>query len=354
MKALRARFECVRVTQMNGVDIARFEFDYDTTWAAFFLDADLNVYSRYGGRDSDSAEGRMSIESLAATMTEVLEVHERQKGHAPADAANWQPVAQESTTPEAIPLLAQSHQGCIHCHQIQEYRLLQAFHDKQFQRNLLFGYPLPENIGLRFDRAHGHKIESLDEALPVARTGLKAGDVITRVGDVPIHSEMDLRWALHRHDDRRPLKVQAQRRVAGRTNPPPSIEVEISLPESWRQTDLSWRKSLRSVPFPLGFLGYALGREERAKADLPENVLAIRVVSIRGAGLAEAVGLRKGDVITALADRRQSRTFDQFKSDLLRDHAPGDRVRLKVLREGRGQSLEGAFPDWLTTDIAVP
>lgn len=339
---------------MNGVDIGRFEFDYDTTWAAFFLDADLNVYSRYGGRDGDSAEGRMSIESLAVTMGEVLEVHDRRTGDAANRAANWQPVPRESTTPEAIPLLAQSHQGCVHCHQVKEYRLLQAIHDKRFRRDLLFGFPLPENIGLRFDRAHGHRIESLDGALAIAQSGLKAGDVITRVGDVPVHSEMDVRWALDRHDDRGPLEITAQRPEAGQSNRVRSIEVSIELTGEWRQTDLSWRKSLRSVPLPLGFLGYALGREELANADLPMDALAIRVVSIRGSGLAESIGLQKGDIIISLADRSESRTFDQFKSDLLRAHVPSECVKLKVLRKGHVQALEGLFPDWFTSEIAVP
>ena len=68
---------------MNGIDLTRFEFDYDTTWQAFFLDADLNVYSRYGGRDEDSADGRHSRESLITTMREVLEVHERPQKRRP-------------------------------------------------------------------------------------------------------------------------------------------------------------------------------------------------------------------------------------------------------------------------------
>src|SRR5690349_16073452 len=156
---------------MNGVDLSRFEFDYDTTWAAFFLDADLNVYSRYGGRDGGSPEGRMSKESLLTTMGEVLEVHERRK-RAPV-AADLHPPPKPTTTPEEIPLLAEAHQGCVHCHQIQEYRLLQAFHDGRFQPAQLFGYPLPENIGLHFEGRHGHRIESIVPDSPGGKAGLK-------------------------------------------------------------------------------------------------------------------------------------------------------------------------------------
>src|SRR5262245_28236458 len=105
---------------MNGVDLERFEFDYDATWHAFFLDADLNMYSRYGGRDEDSADGRQSVESLLTTMREVVDVHERRQaplrttapaakdcGAAPGDA-DFHPPPGKRTTPEDIPLLRTS------------------------------------------------------------------------------------------------------------------------------------------------------------------------------------------------------------------------------------------------------
>lgn len=41
---------CVRLLQMNGVDLKRFQFDYDQTWCAFFMNADGTIYGRYGTR----------------------------------------------------------------------------------------------------------------------------------------------------------------------------------------------------------------------------------------------------------------------------------------------------------------
>lgn len=340
------------MTQLNGVDLNRFEFDYDTTWAAFFLDAELNVYSRYGGRDADTAEGRLSKESLLTTMREVLDVHERQK-RAPV-AGDLQPAPKPTTTPEEIPLLKAAHQGCVHCHQVQEYRLLQAFHDGTFDRAQLFGYPLPENIGLRLERSHGHRIEKLLVDSPAAKAGLTPGDVVIRVNDVPVRSEQDIRWALHRADDRKPIAMTVLRPAPGKGQPPRQVTVELKVGGNWRQTDLSWRRSLRSVPLQLGFLGYALGREERGKSQIGEDRLAIQVVSIRGAGLAENVGLKKGDTIVSLEGNPEHRSFEQFQSDLLRQYSPGDRIRLRVRREGIEVELRGAFPRWHTTDTSVP
>lgn len=337
---------------MNGVDLSRFQFDYDTTWTAFFLDADLNVYSRYGGRDDDVADARMSRSSLLQTMHEVLEVHERRiKVPSTATPDDFHPVPAEKTTPEDISLLKNNHQGCVHCHQVQEYRHLQAFHNGKFDRSMLFPDPLPENIGLKLDRKHGHRIQALLPDSQAIIAGFRIGDVITRVNDSPIHSEQDIRFALHRTQEQQPIHFVVS------TPARATRDITLSgaaLDRNWRQTELGWRKSLRSVPLALGFLGYALGQEERKTAELPDNRLAIRVVSIRGRGFAENMSLRKGDIIVALEDRMTARSFEDFKSDLLRLYSPGDPVRLSVLREGKPVPLQGRFPDWYTTDTSVP
>jgi len=365
---------------MNHVDLARFDFDYDTTWQAFFLDADLNIYSRYGGRDEESADGRYSRESLLTTMREVLDVHQRRKAKGkplppregrgagrdssiPTDTVpepggsdvegDLHPPPGKATTPEDIPLLKRSHQGCVHCHQVQEFRILQAFHDKTFSREQLFGFPLPENVGIRFDRSHGHKIEVVIPGTAAAKAELKTGDVVTRVDDVPIHSEQDVRWALHRATDRDKLMVTVVR-PATDAAPARTIRVQLSPEADWRQTELGWRKSLRSVPFVVGCLAYPLGREERRTANVPDDRLAIKVLSIRGTGLATFVGLQKGDLIIAQDGKQASRSFEEFRSDLLRRYSPGDKVRLTVLRDGKSVELEGPFPDWHTTDTSVP
>ena len=56
----------------------------------------------------------------------------------------------------------------------------------------------------------------------------------------------------------------------------------------------------------------------------------------------------------AFEGRHADRSFEEFKSDLLRRYLPGDRVRLTVLRNGAPVDLEGPFPDWHTTDTQVP
>ena len=348
---------------MNRVDIARFEFDYDTTWAAFFTDSKLRIYSRYGGRDEHEPESRLSKSSLLQTMRESLAAHKSARamttggaGAVPPAAPIWHPEPKSSTTPLDIPLLKKGHNGCIHCHQVREYSLLQAYHDQRFDRELLFTFPLPESLGIEIDRAHGHRVAKTRDGSPAADAKLRTGDIVIRCADVPIRSDLDLRWALHRlppTSDRVTLLVDRQV-ASSDASTVRATELQLSLPAGWRQSELSWRKSSRSVPSDWGFRAAALAKFERREAGLPESGLAIRVLSIKPRGLAKALDLQKGDVITALADDTRERTLDRLRSDMLRRFAPGDEVRLTVRRGEETLELRGNFPAWFIEETTVP
>ena len=339
---------------MNRVDIARFEFDYDTTWAAFFTDSKLRIYSRYGGRDEHEPESRLSKASLLQTMREVLNAHKTAKDAEPLASAAllFHPEPKTSTTPLDIPLLKKSHQGCVHCHQVREYSLLQAYHDNRFGRELLFTFPLPESIGIEIDRVHGHRVSRVRDTSPAALAPLVAGDIVTRCDDVPIRSELDLRWALHRLPQSRERVALQVERPNGSTSQ--RLEFQLSLPPDWRQSELSWRKSSRSVPSDWGFRAAALAKFERREAGMPETGLAIRVLSVKPRGLAQAIGLQKGDIITSLAKDSRERTLERLRSDMLRRFGPGDEVQMTVRRGEQTLELTGKFPAWFTEESTVP
>lgn len=354
---------CVRVTGMNGVDLNRFEFDYDVTWNSFFLDEKLNVYSRYGGRDDGEPERRLSKDALLRTMRSVLSAHAERKARPTETTDLLQPIPKTKSTPEDIPLLKQNHQGCVHCHQVKEYQLLQWAHDGVFDRRKLFGWPLPENVGIELDWNHGTKVSKVKADSPADKAGVKPGDVLARWNDIPVRSEYDIRWVLHRASDTEPMVLQV-RRGADETKPErggsdgldrrPTTRLELRPEGDWRPTDIGWRKSMRSVPLEFEFRGYALSKTQRAELTLPEGKMAIRVVSAKSQGLAGSLGLKTGDVITAAAGRSDNRTIEQLLSDLLRAYSPGDEVKMTVLRGGIEVPLTGKFPAWHTDETTVP
>src|SRR5947209_6141499 len=116
MSDLAGQFILVHVENMRGVNLNVFEFDYDLTWAALFLSADERVYGRYGSRDADDAEKRLSLAGLRHAMQVALAIH-----HRPPDppAAGVKP----SRTVEQYPAAKQLTQSaCIHCHQAYDFR----------------------------------------------------------------------------------------------------------------------------------------------------------------------------------------------------------------------------------------
>jgi hypothetical protein len=63
IQAVAHAFVCLRITRMNRVDLNLLPFDYGLTGMELFMDADGRTYSRFGGRDASSAEGRLSTAS---------------------------------------------------------------------------------------------------------------------------------------------------------------------------------------------------------------------------------------------------------------------------------------------------
>ena len=69
------KFIPVRLTRITGIDLNVFEFDYDLTWAGFFLNADETIYGRYGGRDAKGPEERLSLTGFKYALQHAEELH---------------------------------------------------------------------------------------------------------------------------------------------------------------------------------------------------------------------------------------------------------------------------------------
>ena len=79
------KFVCVRLVQANALDLTLFQFDYDLTFAAFFVNADRTIYGRYGSRsDRKDATKDISIEGLRQALVGALDLHR----HYPANKAS--------------------------------------------------------------------------------------------------------------------------------------------------------------------------------------------------------------------------------------------------------------------------
>lgn len=87
--------------------------------------------------------------------------------------------------------------------------------------------------------------------------------------------------------------------------------------------------------------GYSLFSEDSNRAMLgvvtEDNSRGAEVVSVSKETAAEKAGIKKGDVITRVGDKKISNPEELTKA--IREHKPGDKVAVTVLRDGKEQKL---------------
>src|SRR5262245_48044521 len=102
---------------MRGVNLNVFDFDYDLTWVSFFLNADEQVYGRFGGRTPESASAYLKLEGLRYAMSHALETHRRAiDGKKPMHRPPMRTVEQFPAA-DRLPSKA-----CVHCHHVYDFR----------------------------------------------------------------------------------------------------------------------------------------------------------------------------------------------------------------------------------------
>ncbi|MDB5197564.1 MAG: hypothetical protein JWP88_1935 [Flaviaesturariibacter sp.] len=75
-----------------------------------------------------------------------------------------------------------------------------------------------------------------------------------------------------------------------------------------------------------------------------EDDKGAEVTSITKESAAEKAGLKKGDIITKIGDKKIEGTEDV--SEAVRSHKPGDKVGITVLRDGKEQKLTAELSKW--------
>lgn len=337
---------CVRLVQMNGLDLSLFQFDYDQTLAALFLNADGTVYGRFGTRAGSGVNSTTHI-SLAAfrkAMERALALHRAYPANRAQLAAKRGP-APEYRTANQMPgmedrparVAAKDH-GCIHCHQVREVPLRQKWSTGKLTAADLWVYPLPENTGMKMVVDDGLRVASVVPGSPAARAGIMAGDVLRTLEGQPLVSQADIQWVLNRAPDAAALQAEYLR--AGKPR-----QATLALSGDWKKTDLSWRPS--SGPgLRWGVWFSWLSPEERTKLGVPESAVGLQVKNLflpRAAAVQNA-GLKVGDVILTADGKTGFANEGELLAYLRLNHAPGDRVPLSVLR-GR-QRLDLTIPMW--------
>ena len=348
------KFVCVRVVAANALDLTRFQFDYDLTFAIQFSHGDGTVYGRYGSRsDAKDADREISMEGFAAAMDAALTLHEGYPDNK-ALLAGKQPRPVKVQRPEEYPALARykpklDYQGnvvqsCMHCHQIRDAQrepLRRA--GEPMPDDVLYPYPLPDAVGMSLDAKTAATVASVAPGTPAARAGVRAGDVIEALDGQPILSMADVQWALHHAGATARLPLRVQRGGSG-------ADLTLNLPAGWRgKTDIGWRVStwaLRRDHFG-GMYPIDMTDAQRRAARLPPDTMALRLEHVGQYGehaVAKRAGFQKGDVIVSFDGQTKRMTETELHAHVNRQRKSGDRVPVKIIRGDKRMELTLPLP----------
>src|SRR5262249_19570387 len=157
--------------------------------------------------------------------------------------------------------------------------------------------------------------------------GLLAGDVVRRLGNVPIHSFGDAQHALDLAPKTGSLSLAWQRGDK-------LLEGELRLLEAWRKTDLTWRPSIRHLMASARLYGTDLPAAEKKALGLTARQLAFRQKDLVPEQ-ARAAGIRGGDIILGFDDQTLEMDVDAFLRHVRGNYLVGERVSVDVLRDGQ-------------------
>lgn len=328
------------------MDLSLFQFDYNLTWAVFFLNADRTIYGRYGSRKEKSGMGLISLEGFKQALQGALDVHKGYPANKKSLAGKTGP-APAAKTPENYPSLqryqpslqadANASRSCMHCHMVHEAQQQAKRSARQpVSDDLIWGYPPPDWLGLSMDPKEKARIQSVAPGSPGEKDGFKAGDEIVTMNGQPIISIADVQWILQTAPEPSKIKVEVNR--AGK-----SQNLDLSLAKSWRRAgDFSWRFFVHEPYFDMEFDD--LGAAERKNLGLADTALAIKVIRVGWPvgqpGDAKKAGFQVGDVIVDLDGQSAYLTESQFVSLFYQKKMPGETAAITVLRGKNRQKLQ--------------
>jgi PDZ domain-containing protein len=310
---------------MDNVDVALFDHDWNTTLYFFVLNADEQIYMRYGGRDAASPDSYLNLESLGLALKQGLELHRRYQNGDLKKSQRPKPMF-----PREIPLLVKrtfAQNQCVECHLIGDYQNLQREEAGVLDKlTHLYRSPDIKTLGIYLDVPAGLAVKEVQGA--VAAAGMKPGDRITGLEGIPVHTFGDLQYNYDKIDRR----AERVRMTVARNGE--SVDLVVALPPRWWLTDLRFRQS--SVEPRTYFEDRPLTAQEKRNYSLAPDGFASQVKYVAEfAKIMKTHELRVGDIIFAVDGSERDELANTADLFLKLRKTPGDSVMLGVIRDGQ-------------------
>lgn len=315
---------------MEGVDLSLFQFDYDQTWAAFFLNADRTIYGRYGTRASAGADEGVDVSTAGfeRALEAALEIHAGYPGNRASLAGKKGPPPHAKEI-RSFPIFKSRFaedppRGCAHCHHVWEaLRSVPREARRPIPDELLWVYPKPDRLGLKLALDERATVRSVAEGSAAARAGFRPGDRILTLLDQPVISVADVQWVLQHAKAPCVLPVSVDR--AGTR-----VDLDLPLDAGWRKgEDIAWRTSTGAIR-PFGWQEAIA--EQRKALGVPDGSLCVRVRGFPRVGPAQRAGLAVGDFVVEIEGSAKAISENRWYELLFQEKARGEPVALTVIR----------------------
>jgi serine protease Do len=326
---LLSQYVCVRIVRMDDVDVGLFDRDWNNAIYLFALNADEQIYFRYGGRDAASADTYLNMDSLEIALRQGLELHRQYQAGELKKTPRPQP-----KFPRQMPLLVQrtfAQNACVECHLIGDYQNLQREQDGTLDKvKDLYRSPDIKTIGIILDVPKGLVVKEAKDAVQAA--GMRSGDLITAINGTRVWTFGDLQYAYDKVD-RKADKVQIS---VSRNGTP--VELAVSLPARWWLTDLRFRQS--SVEPRTYFEDLPLSEAEKRECNLPADSFASRVKYVAEfARIMKTHDLRVGDIVYAVNGVERDEIANTADLYIKLHTKAGDSVTLDIIRDGQRMKM---------------
>lgn len=315
----------VRIMRMDDVDIALFERDWNNAIYFFILNADEQIYLRYGGRDARGPETYLDLNSLELALRKGLELHEQyQKGDLKKSERP------KPRFPREIPPLVErtfQRNQCVECHLIGDLQLVHREQTGTLDKlRDMYRWPDIRNLGIELDVPKGLVVKAVSGAAQTA--GMKAGDRIAAVEGTAVWTFGDLQYRY----DKVPRDASQWKVTVDREGEP--ADLIIDLPQRWWLTDLRFRQL--SVDPRAEFDTRPLTAEEKKQNGLRADGFAGQITRIGGfAEMLKIHELKAGDIVFAVDGVESDAIANSPELYIKLKKTAGDTVTLDVIRDGQ-------------------
>ena len=315
---------------MDDVDIVLFDYDRYNTLYYFLINADEQIYMRYGGRGPKSPTTYLDLSSLEIALEQGLQLHQQyQKGE--FAKANRPPRLLPGDIPAIFEGTTQKGR-CVECHLIGDQQNVQRQRDGKLDR-LAHMYRSPDikTIGIDLDVPKGLVVAEAREAALLA--GLKSGDRITQLNGVTVWTFGDLQYQYDRVErDAKQIRIAVERNGK-------SSGLTIQLPEYWWWTDLRYRQW--SVEPRIYFKSRPLTKREKRSQGLDPGGFASQVTVVEGfAEILKLHQLKPGDIVFGVDGVERDKIANTAELFIKLHKNAGDTFMLNLLRDGKRTKME--------------